>query len=140
MIGLSEAFLWTPSCDRLGRQVPILPAGTGGVSRWELPAALDTGEAGVHCGTAFLATPESLAHPHHKTRVVAATGSDAVPTDAFVLDRPAGSAVRVIASSMTDALGSRQMGRDREALRCEAIAWDGDLPRVRCGGREGGGA
>ena len=66
-----------------------------------LAAALAMGAAGVHCGTAFLATTECFAHDMHKRRLVAAHASDTVLTDIFVLNWPRGAAVRVLANSVT---------------------------------------
>jgi nitronate monooxygenase len=113
-----------------GARVPVVVSG-GIADGAGLAAALAIGAAGVHCGTAFLATTESFAHPYHKARVIQATGADTVLTDAFVLNWPAGSAVRVIANSVTDALGGRLLGHDPETLPREAIAWDGDIARLR---------
>ncbi|TNF17312.1 MAG: nitronate monooxygenase [Rhodobacteraceae bacterium] len=96
-----------------------------------LAAALTLGASGVHCGTAFLATDEAFAHPYHKTRLTEAGGADTVLTDAFVLNWPRGAAVRVIANSVTRGLDGRYLGHDPDALPREAIAWDGDQPRLR---------
>jgi nitronate monooxygenase len=97
-----------------------------------LAAALAMGAQGVHCGTAFLATDESFAHPYHKARVVEASANDTVLTDIYVLNWPKGAAVRVIKNSITEPLGvDRLMGHDPDALPREAIAWDGDAPRLR---------
>lgn len=105
---------------------------SGGIATGEgLAAALAIGAAGVQCGTAFLATEESFAHDYHKSRVVAASGEDTVLTDVFVLNWPAGAAVRVIANSVTTALNGTYMGYDPDSLPREVIARDGDLPRLR---------
>ena len=96
-----------------------------------LAAALALGASGVQCGTAFLATDESFAHAYHKRRIVAATGSDTVLTDVFVLNWPRGAAVRVLRNSVTAALGDRLFDHDPEGLPREAIARDGDQPRLR---------
>ena len=105
---------------------------SGGVADGRvLAAALAMGAAGVHCGTAFLATTESFAHDMHKRRLVAAHASDTVLTDIFVLNWPRGAAVRVLANSVTDALGDRLLGHDPDALPREPIAWDDDVARLR---------
>lgn len=105
---------------------------SGGIATGEdIAAALAAGASGVQCGTAFLATEESYAHPYHKTRIVEATGDDTVLTDVFVLNWPRGAAVRVIANSVTEGLGGRYLGHDPDSLPREAIAWDGDQPRLR---------
>lgn len=105
---------------------------SGGIATGEgLAAALTIGADGVQCGTAFLATEESFAHPYHKSRIVDATGDDTVLTDVFVLNWPKGAAVRVIANSVTDALEGHYLGHDPDSLPREAIARDGDQPRLR---------
>lgn len=111
-------------------RVPVVIS--GGISDGAgLAAALAMGAQGVQCGTAFLATDESFAHDYHKQRVVEADASDTVLTDVFVLNWPAGSAVRVLGNSVTDACGDRLMGHDPDSLPREAIAWDGDAARLR---------
>lgn len=110
--------------------VPVVASG-GLSSGKDLAAALKMGAAGIQCGTAFLATEESFAHPYHKARVVAAGKDDTVLTDVFVLNWPKGAAVRVIANSVTDDLEGRFFGYDPDTLPREAIAWDGDAPRLR---------
>ncbi|MCB1521178.1 MAG: nitronate monooxygenase [Hyphomicrobiaceae bacterium] len=96
-----------------------------------LAAALAMGAAGVHCGTAFLATAESFAHDYHKDRLTAADASDTVLTDIFVLNWPRGAAVRVLGNSVTDAIGERLLGHDPDTLPREPIAWDADVARLR---------
>ncbi|MCV2865898.1 NAD(P)H-dependent flavin oxidoreductase [Albidovulum sediminicola] len=113
-----------------GTRLPVVVS--GGIATGEgLAAALAIGASGVHCGTAFLATEESFAHPYHKARVVEATGDDTVLTDVFVLNWPAGAAVRVIGNSVTQGLKGQYLGHDPATLPREAIAWDGDQPRLR---------
>ena len=105
---------------------------SGGITTGEgLAAALAIGASGVQCGTAFLATEESFAHPYHKSRIVAATGEDTVLTDVFVLNWPKGAAVRVIGNSVTDGLQASFMGHDPATLPRETIAHDEDKPRLR---------
>ncbi|WP_156916720.1 NAD(P)H-dependent flavin oxidoreductase [Leisingera aquimarina] len=110
--------------------VPVVASG-GLSSGADLAVYLAMGAAGIQCGTVFLATDESFAHPYHKDRVAAATGADTVLTDVFVLNWPAGAAVRVLENSVTKALGGAYMGHDPDALPREEIAWDGNQPRLR---------
>jgi nitronate monooxygenase len=63
-------------------RVPVIAAGGIGDGRGLL-AALALGAAGAQMGTAFLACPESGAHPQHKAAVLAAADTDTVITRAF---------------------------------------------------------
>jgi nitronate monooxygenase len=101
--------------------VPVVASG-GFASGESLVAALALGAQGIHCGTAFLATIESFAHAYHKDRVVRAKSEDTVYTDAFAINWPPNSPVRVIANSLTDELGQRFLGHDPEDILREAIA------------------
>src|SRR3546814_13436809 len=92
----------------------LSPTGEG------LVAALALGAQGIHCGTAFLATQESFAHDYHKERLVSAPGEATVHTDAFAINWPPASAVRVIANSLTDSLGRQLYGHDPAALPPDA--------------------
>lgn len=61
---------------------PVVAAG-GIADARGLVAALALGADGVSIGTRFLATPESLAHPYYKDKVLAATEEDTVHTILF---------------------------------------------------------
>lgn len=105
---------------------------SGGITTGEgLANALAIGASGVQCGTAFLATEESFAHPYHKSRIVEASGDDTILTDVFVLNWPKGAAVRVIGNSVTDGLKGTFLGHDPANLPRETIAHDDDQPRLR---------
>ena len=127
--GRSGAFALTADILQ-GTDLPVVVSG-GIADGAGLAAALAMGAEGVHVGTAFLATPESFAHQYHKARIVEAEAAETVLTDAFVLNWPRGAAVRVLANSVTDALGTRLMDHDPDTLPRETIAWDGDAPRLR---------
>jgi nitronate monooxygenase len=107
--------------------VPVIASG-GFASGESLVAALALGAQGIHCGTAFLATAESFAHAYHKDRVVRAKSQDTVYTDAFAINWPPNSPVRVIANSLTDALGQRLLGNDQEDILREAVADEDGRP------------
>lgn len=105
---------------------------SGGISTGKgLASALALGAEGVQCGTAFVATHESFAHPYHKQCVVDADGEDTVLTDVFVLNWPKGAAVRVVGNSITRSLDGNLMGHDPARLPRDAIAWDDDQERYR---------
>jgi nitronate monooxygenase len=107
--------------------VPVVASG-GFASGESLIAALALGAQGIHCGTVFLAAEESFAHAYHKDRVVRAKSSDTVYTDAFAINWPPNSPVRVIANSLTDQLGQRLLGHDSEDILSEAIAQEDGRP------------
>ena len=111
-------------------QVPVVASG-GIASGAGLVAALAAGAQGVQIGTGFLATQESFAHEYHKDRVVQAEPADTVYTDVYVLNWPAHAAVRVIANSVTRALGFRLTGHDPDAMPREVIADEGGRPILR---------
>src|SRR3546814_15628422 len=94
-------------------------------------AALALGAQGIHCGTAFLATEESFAHDYHKARVVGAQTEDTVHTDAFAINWPPASPVRVIANSVTEGLGTDLFGHDAARLPREEIAREDGRPPYR---------
>jgi nitronate monooxygenase len=101
--------------------VPVVASG-GFASGESLIAALALGAQGIHCGTAFLATAECFAHAYHKDRVVQAKSEETVYTDAFAVNWPPNSPVRVIANSLTNELGQRLLGHDPDDIFREAIA------------------
>jgi len=100
----------------------------GVASGESLVAAFALGAQGIHCGTAFLATEESLAHAYHKDRVIRAKSEDTVYTDAFAINWPPDSPVRVIANSLTDELGRLLLGHRPEDIPREAIADEDGRP------------
>lgn len=110
--------------------IPVVASG-GFATGAGLVAALALGAQGIHCGTAFLATTESFAHDYHKQRVVAAKAEDTVHTDAFAINWPPRSPVRVIANSVTASLGNVLFGYDPDHLPREEIARDDGRPLYR---------
>ncbi len=101
--------------------VPVVASG-GFASGESLVAALGLGAQGIHCGTIFLATQESFAHDYHKGRVAAAKSEETVYTDAFSINWPPDSPVRVIANTLTEELGTRLLGHRSEDIPREAVA------------------
>jgi len=107
--------------------VPVIGSG-GFASGASLVAALALGAQGIHCGTAFLAADESFAHDIHKDRVIAASSRDTVHTDAYAINWPPDSPVRVIASPETARLGRDLWGHLDENIPREAIAEEEGRP------------
>lgn len=79
---------------------PVLAAG-GIVDGADVAAAMLLGAQGVLLGSALLATDESFAHDYHKQRIVEAGADATVHTDAFHVNWPPGSHVRVLPNSVT---------------------------------------
>ena len=113
-----------------GVNLPVIASG-GFATGASLIAALALGAQGIHCGTAFLATAESFAHDDHKARVLRATAEDTVYTDAYALNWPPNSPVRVIRNSVTDALGPNLMGHHPDSLPRQVIAEDAGRPLLK---------
>jgi nitronate monooxygenase len=111
-------------------QVPIAACG-GFATGAQLVAALALGAHGIVCGTAFLATEESFAHDHHKRQIVAARAEDTLHTDAFAINWPPGSPVRVIGNSLTRTLGPQLFGHHPDAIERTAIADEDGRPIYR---------
>lgn len=103
--------------------VPI--AASGGIaSARDVASAMALGAHGVHCGTVFLATPESYAHDFHKHRIVDAEGDETVHTDLFAINWPAKSPVRVLRNSVTDAVGDNLWGHHPDKLPRQVVGED----------------
>ena len=118
--------------EQIARSVKIPVIASGGFATGaSLIAAMALGAQGIHCGTAFLATKESFAHDDHKARVLAACGESTVYTDAFALNWPPDSPVRVIRNSVTDALGHNLMGHHPDQLPREVIGQDDGRPLLK---------
>lgn len=108
-------------------RVPVVGSG-GFASGASLVAALALGAQGIQCGTAFLATAESYAHDIHKAKVVAARSDQTVHTDAYAINWPKGSPVRVLANDETATLGQKLFGYDADTIAREQIAEEEGRP------------
>lgn len=80
--------------------VPVIASG-GIASGQALVAAMALGAQGASCGTAFLATHESYAHEHHKTRIRDAGSDDTVFTTLFYRNWHYPAPVRVLQNAVT---------------------------------------
>lgn len=113
----------------IARAVDVPVIGSGGFADGAgLVAALALGAQGIHCGTAFLATEESFAHDVHKDRVVQADYRQTTHTDAYAINWPKGSPVRVLSNAMTDGLGNDLFGHDPDAIAREQVAEEEGRP------------
>jgi len=101
--------------------VPVIGSG-GFATGASLVAALALGAQGIHCGTAFLATEESFAHDIHKQKVVQAASDETVHTDAYAINWPPSSPVRVLESPETERLGTRLFGYGADDHAREQVA------------------
>ena len=108
-------------------RIPVIGSG-GFASGASLVAALALGAQGIHCGTAFLAAHESFAHDIHKDRVIAAASEDTVHTDAYTINWPPDSPVRVIASAETERLGRNLWGHLDADIPKQVIAEEEGRP------------
>ncbi len=110
--------------------VPV--AASGGIATGrDLAAALSLGADGVHCGTAFIASPESFAHDYHKQRIVAARAGETVHTDLFAINWPPNSPVRVLKNSLTEAAGDKLWGYHPDHLPREVIGEEEGKPVLK---------
>jgi len=103
--------------DAIGN-IPVIAAG-GIADGRGLAAALMLGAAGVLCGTAFLASRESLAHRNMKRATFAASGDDTVRGSvvdiARGIDWPAQWTIRTLKNDFTE-----RWSRDLDGLRRSA--------------------
>ncbi|MFF2815146.1 NAD(P)H-dependent flavin oxidoreductase [Kitasatospora cineracea] len=81
--------------------LPVFAAGAVGTGA-DLLRVLAAGAHGAMCGTLFVATAESAAHPDYRRDLVAAAPADTVVTDRFSIGWP-GRTHRVLRSAVTDA-------------------------------------
>ena len=80
--------------------VPVIASG-GVASGRALAAVLALGAQGASLGSAFLATEEANAHPHHQQRLVAAGAGDTVYSRQFKGNWHEAAPVRVLANRVT---------------------------------------
>ncbi len=107
--------------------IPVLGSG-GFASGRSLVAAMSLGAQGIQCGTRFLATDESFAHDIHKQRVIEAAATDTLHTDAFAINWPPHSPVRVIKNEVTERFVERPFGYLPEDFEREPIAEEEGRP------------
>ncbi len=110
--------------------VPVIGSG-GFASGASLVAALALGAQGIHCGTVFLATAESFAHDLHKLNVVKAHSEDTLHTDAFAINWPPHSPVRVLRNDMTRTISEQPFGHIANAIPRVQIAEEEGRPIYR---------
>lgn len=104
--------------------VPV--AASGGIASGAgLVSALALGAQAVSLGTAFVATTEAFAHPHHRQRLVEAHAEDTVHTTVFARNWIITAPVRVLQNAVTRG----DFDRISEEERNRPIAWqDGGQP------------
>jgi nitronate monooxygenase len=110
--------------------IPVVASG-GFATGESLIAAMALGAQGIHCGTAFLATEESYAGEVHKQRVVEAGSTETIHTDAFAINWPPASPVRVLRNRTTDMIGDRLFGHSPDEITREQIAEEEGRPVYR---------
>ncbi|QDV84187.1 NAD(P)H-dependent flavin oxidoreductase [Planctomycetes bacterium TBK1r] len=107
--------------------IPVVGSGGFGSGR-SLVAALAMGAQGIHCGTVLLATHESFAHDVHKRQIVRADADDTLHTDAYAINWPPHSAVRVIKSQSTEPYEQQPFGHHADEMPREQVAEEEGRP------------
>ncbi|MCM2369687.1 NAD(P)H-dependent flavin oxidoreductase [Aporhodopirellula aestuarii] len=107
--------------------IPVVGSG-GFASGRSLVAALALGAHGIHCGTAFLATKESFAHDVHKQKILSATECDTIHTDAFAINWPPHSNVRVLKTEVTESIESQPYGHLPDKIPRRVVAEEQGRP------------
>jgi nitronate monooxygenase len=97
--GLTSTLSLVPPMVALSK-TPVVAAGGIACGR-SLAAALALGAQGVSIGSAFLATTEANAHPHHKQRLVDAGSDDTLHTQLFTGNWHEPAPVRVLHNDIT---------------------------------------
>lgn len=127
--GLTSTLALLPPVVELS-DVPVVASG-GIANGATLAAALALGAQGASLGSAFLATTEANAHPHHKQRVLEAGCDDTLLTEVFVGSWPQGAPVRVLPNAITQ--GQYQGDRTTVIARqddTDIYAYSTDSPLV----------
>ena len=118
--------------EQVARTTSLPIIASGEFATWaRLIAALALGAQGIQSGTAFLATQESFADDDHKACVLAAQAEDTVYTDAFALNWPPNSPVRMIGNSVMRAVGRDLMCHHPDRLPREVIACEEGRPLLK---------
>ncbi len=122
--GEVSTFALLPEVVALAGDVPV--AASGGIASGAgLVAALALGAQAVSLGSAFLATTESFAHPHHRQRVVEARAEDTLRTTVFARNWKITAPVRVLPNAVTRGYYDTLT----DAQKNQPIAWqDGGAP------------
>ncbi|QDT11108.1 NAD(P)H-dependent flavin oxidoreductase [Planctomycetes bacterium K23_9] len=107
--------------------IPVIGSG-GFASGRSLVAALALGAQGIHCGTVFVATTESFAHAIHKQKIVESQAGDTIHTDAFALNWPPHSPVRVLKSEATAAIEPHPFGHLPDLIERRQVAEEEGRP------------
>lgn len=116
----------TGTLSLLAELVPLSPVpvvAAGGIANGRtLAAALALGAQGVSLGSAFVATAEANAHPHHQQRLIAGGADDTVYTQQFSVNWHEAAPVRVLANRVTRGEYDHLLAGDRPRAGTELPA------------------
>lgn len=123
--GVSSMVLLPKVVDAVS--VPVIGSG-GFADGRSLVAAIALGAHGIHCGTVFLATRESFAHDVHKAAIIRSSEESTLYTDAFAINWPPHSPVRVLKNEFTALIEYRPLGHVADAFPREQVAEENGRP------------